>query len=335
MENRDFMLFCLAAILILLPILAGIIRYFAGYMGDIRYVKGKIEQVYDWDEYVYWRKELRILHLCVLPFVTPDKVKRLRRHYWCKRHWKKEENDGFFSMLAPSLAGILVCCVCLVAGTMAWFNASVSSPMQTMQSAEFSVKVTVEKKDAAGDSAQVLDENTSDGAGRQTTLEAGSYLVTLEGTGTASTGYCRIVIGEKEYYSAQINRGKDANGNLTDENGTLEFMVTVGESTSMMITPIWGTYAHNSDEGESKVVAQNGEINLVSLAEASTVQASAPSSVDTSATANQSSETSTEGNSGSEGQQTDQTGGTTDQQTDQAGGTTGQQTDQTGGTIDQ
>lgn len=62
-------------------------------------------------------------------------------------------------------------------------------------------------------------------------LESGkTYKVTITATGTATTGYCTVKIGDDTYYTPQIAQGD-----------IFEFTVTANESVTLTIIPQWGT----------------------------------------------------------------------------------------------
>ncbi len=150
-----------------------------------------------------------------------------------KKEKQNKNNDPLIRLMTPMIAGILVCVFCLVSMTWAWFNASVNTPTQTIQSAtrSTSVKVYEVSQPKEGNSNPTIklvkpeiSEVVSLAEGTQTTDEdasevmAGeplvwnlspekSYEVVMTGSGTASQGYCKVALS----YTAS---GKDTETKL-------------------------------------------------------------------------------------------------------------------------
>lgn len=74
-----------------------------------------VNRAADYNEYRYWRRELRCLYLCLIPFVTERNVMKIYRIFFHKpKHAeKRNRNDSIMSVLAMSVIGIAVCAVCL------------------------------------------------------------------------------------------------------------------------------------------------------------------------------------------------------------------------------
>ena len=228
MEKGEILLWILAGCAVFLPVLVLIVQFFVKYSHSLHYVKMKIERSDDWSEYVYWKKELTNLRWSILPGLTPERVKRIRGFFYRGKHHKKKESDGLFSMLIPSLVGIAVCSVCIAAGTWAWYTATVSTPAQSIQAAEYTVSVTVTN------SAEPVPAEEG-----VYTLLPGEYSVTLQAKDTeksAKTGYCRITIGDTQYYTDPIAKG-----------ASLPFTVKIDQTSVMTILPFWGSYANSSN----------------------------------------------------------------------------------------
>lgn len=160
----------------------------------------------------------------------------LRYSKRAKRKQKDGENrkagETAQSAIAPMLLsfvlGIGVCCFCLVGGTYAWYSASIATPTQTLQSANYDITVKIT------DSGSVAVTPESDGG---YSLNADiSYTVTLTATGTATTGYCKITVGDTESYTGQIKQG-----------ATVEFTLTPAANGTYFFKAVWGTYAGNPD----------------------------------------------------------------------------------------
>ena len=61
----------------------------------------------DYNEYRYWRRELRCLYLCLIPFVTERNVMKVYPVFFhrAKHAAKKKRSDGLMHILAPSMLG--------------------------------------------------------------------------------------------------------------------------------------------------------------------------------------------------------------------------------------
>ena len=139
---------------------------------------------------------------------------------------KKEFGDGLFRLLAPSVAGLLACVVCLCATSWAWFSASVTAAATTIRTASYTVSVTVRQGETP---VEVAEEA---GVYSVKFLTDGEYTVTLAPTpeSTATTGYCLVKYNETLYYTGQLT------------TGSLSFTVTAAAETTLTITPTWGEY---------------------------------------------------------------------------------------------
>lgn len=119
--------------------------------------------------------------------------------------------------------------VCLAGSTWAWFSASISTPPQTIATANFHMEVTV-------DGTPV--ESSIKLTGGQ------SYTVALTTTGTAEKfgGYCVIAGGGVARYTEQVLPGK-----------TLTFTFTPAETADYTFTAVWGKYKGTADitQGQS------------------------------------------------------------------------------------
>ncbi len=142
-------------------------------------------------------------------------------------------------MLLPLVLGMLLCAICLVGGTYAWFTGNQQVTALPIEAASYQVE------------AQILDEQGLAPAydGQSHTLEAGKlYQVKLTAQGTASTGYAIVSLGEDtKLITAQIAQGE-----------MLEFILQCGEETSAQIAGSWGT----SSKFEQPDIEQGSEITL-------------------------------------------------------------------------
>ncbi len=212
------------------------VKYFAEYRYDISSVKEKADSTVDWNEYIFWKRKLRILYLSLLPVLNPDRVMCILDMCFHRKHRKKQtESDGLTAVILPSVIGICLCSVCLVGGTFAWFSASESLPAIAIESARYDVEVTVEP--------QVSVEN-----GKYKLIKGATYSVTLKAEGDASTGYCILNFEDAEVHTVQFS--------AIGEVEKITFEIMCKRDISMEITPQWGI---SSVKEESAKIGNGGK----------------------------------------------------------------------------
>ncbi len=145
----------------------------------------------------------------------------LSRLFYKGKHHRKEEKDNFTAMLMPSVLGILLCAVCLMGSTWAWFTATQSTATQTIQAADYNVSAVVK----SGEKEIAAENGTY-------TLTQGEYTVTLAASGEATTGYCILDFSGTKTYTEQIAKDTSITLNLK-----------INEPVALEITAVWGTYA--------------------------------------------------------------------------------------------
>lgn len=115
--------------------------------------------------------------------------------FYTPKHTKTSD-DNILRLLLPSIAGSLLCMVCLAGTTWAWFSASIQTAPQTITAANFAVTVSIENDKGQSVEAQNGQYNLTAGV---------EYTVTLTAGGNApSGGYCIVEGGEKPQYTAQM-----------------------------------------------------------------------------------------------------------------------------------
>ncbi len=149
----------------------------------------------------------------------------VRRLFYQPKHAKAAGGDAsIYRSLAPSLAGMALCTVCLCGTSWAWFTATATTSIQAIQTPEYHLTYQVgtdakETELAAGGTSYTLTDDTA--------------RITLKATGTSgATGYCSITIGDKTYYTEQFFA-----------DSTFTFTVSAAEGTEIKLTPKWGTYS--------------------------------------------------------------------------------------------
>ena len=166
------------------------------------------------------------------------KTKQRIQQLCCDRNQKEVTDRAFWRLMLPSVLSILLCIVSLGGLTWAWFSDSTTSCTETIHAASYGIQADVNMKD----SAKYININ----ADSTYTLVAGKkYAVTLTATGNASTGYCKISLNGKEYYTTQIVPGD-----------SLEFDIDCSDLTddiAVLFTPNWMTYSGYSEDAQDLI----------------------------------------------------------------------------------
>lgn len=256
-----------SAFLLIVLKLAQFVNHFSR---EKQYLLTEMHRAADYKEYRYWRRELRCLYLCLIPFVTERNVMRVYHVFFhrAKHATKEKRSDGLMHILAPSMLAICICAICLCGASWAWFTASTSTGTTQIQSSSYKLSYQI----GSDKEAELAETGTA------YTLTAGttSITITLKATGTAgATGYCGIKIGDETYYTKQIS--------VNDTSG-FTFTVNAAKGTKIILTPKWGSYSGNADlnSGETiGITAVNTQQETSPMAAASTTE---PTTTTTSAT---------------------------------------------------
>lgn len=227
--DNDSGVLILLIVLIVFAFLLILIR-FAKFVNDFgrgkQYLLNEMHRAADYNEYCYWRRELRCLYLCLIPFVTERNVMKVYPVFFhrAKHATKEKRSDGLMHILAPSMLAICICAICLCGASWAWFTASTSTGTTQIQSSSYKLLYQVGENATATELAE---------AGTAYTLTANACVIKLKAIGTAgATGYCSIKIGDETYYTEQI---------FVD--GTFTFTVNAAADTQIILTPKWGSCA--------------------------------------------------------------------------------------------
>ena len=102
----------LLIVLKLAQFLSTIVNHFSR---EKQHLLTEMHRAADYNEYRYWRRELRCLYLCLIPFVTERNVMKVYPVFFhrTKHATKEKRSDGLMHILAPSVIGIFICAVCL------------------------------------------------------------------------------------------------------------------------------------------------------------------------------------------------------------------------------
>ena len=212
-----------SAFLLIVLKLAQFVNHFSR---EKQHLLTEMHRAADYNEYRYWRRELRCLYLCLIPFVTERNVMKVYPVFFhrAKHATKEKRSDGLMHILAPSMLAICICAICLCGVSWAWFTASTSTGTTAIQSSSYKLLYQVGEDATATELAE---------AGTAYTLTSDTTVITLKANGTAgATGYCSITVGSETYYTEQI---------FVD--GTFTFTVNAAAGTEITLTPKWGSCA--------------------------------------------------------------------------------------------
>lgn len=205
-----------------------------------QYLLTEMSRAADYNEYRYWRRELRCLYLCLIPFVTERNVMKVYPvfFYRAKHAAKEKRSDGLMHILAPSMLAICICAICLCGASWAWFTASTSTGTAQIQSSSYKLSYQI-----GSDTAELAETGTA------YTLTSDTTVITLKANGTAgATGYCSIKIGDETYYTEQIYV----------DGAAFTFTVNAAAGTEITLTPKWGTYSHDATLHNGDVITATG-----------------------------------------------------------------------------
>ena len=230
----------ISAFLLIVLKLAQFVNHFSR---EKQYLLTEINRAADYNEYRYWRRELRCLYLCLIPFVTERNVMKVYPVFFhrAKHAAKEKRSDGLMHILAPSMLAICICAICLCGVSWAWFTASTSTGTTQIQSSSYKLSYQVNEDTAATELTEA--DNTY-------TLTADTAVITLKATGTAgATGYCSIKIGDETYCTEQI---------FVNDTSEFTFTVSAAADTTITLTPKWGTYSHDATLHNGDVITATG-----------------------------------------------------------------------------
>ena len=217
-----------SAFLLIVLKLAQFVNHFSR---EKQYLLTEMHRAADYNEYRYWRRELRCLYLCLIPFVTERNVMKVYPVFFhrAKHTTKEKRSDGLVHILAPSMLAICICAICLCGASWAWFTASTSTGTTQIQSSSYKLLYQVGEDATPTELAEVKTVTVPESS----IPESSSCKITLSAIGTAgATGYCSIKIGDETYYTEQI---------FVD--GTFTFTVNAAADTQIILTPKWGSCA--------------------------------------------------------------------------------------------
>lgn len=237
--------FLIALTVLMVIVIAIMAMFWRNFTDKVHYICRNMDCADSYNEYRYWRRELRCHYLTLIPFVGERNVKHVYHFFYKGRRAEKEEmrKDGLMPILLPSVLSICVCVICVCGMTWAWFSTSINGGTNTIKAAHYELLVEVRKE-----SNELV---VADDANGVYTLAPGDYTVDLTAQGDASTGYCKITVDNTEQHTEQIYTVASE-----ERKTTLGFSVTVSgdKVATISFVPVWGTYSGEAVEIKEGVI---------------------------------------------------------------------------------
>ena len=89
MEDGTLILLLIWGLFVFALVFCAVVIKIRRWLDDIKIVRMKMLRADDWDEYVEWRSEYRVLLLSLIPGINPERVERIRRYLRRRRKTKK------------------------------------------------------------------------------------------------------------------------------------------------------------------------------------------------------------------------------------------------------
>lgn len=228
-------------VFIALLVVSAVVVFLSNFSSGTRQITGEMRRAFDDEEYNYWHRELRCYYLCLIPFVNGRNVMHIYNFFFNRsQRGEKKRGDGLFHLLAPSVIGALLCVVCLCGASWAWFSAYTSTGETVIKSSEYNITAAV--RDSENSPVEVKNNAC--------TVADGVYKVTLTAKGSQSaTGYCRVEIGGKIYYTEQITAV-----------GSFTFTIKTTGSSDVKFVSKWGSCAVRTKEN---TIVSSAEISAI------------------------------------------------------------------------
>ncbi len=152
------------------------------------------------------------------------------------------ERDELMRLILPPLLGIVICLICLCGTTWAWFTATSTGDITTIQAAEFRVTVSAEGTSTAENENATLPPTSTPGRtyifNIASVPKVYTFTISKASDCTASEGFCLVTLTSTdsvdEYYTDNIS-------------GEYSIEVQAGEEGTVTIEPCWGTATHMND----------------------------------------------------------------------------------------
>ena len=184
------------------------------------------------------------------------------------KHIQKSDRK-YMRNAIPLFLGMLICMSCLAGGTLAWFTANQTAPVQLIRSAEYSVDVEV--TDTTVETLTPIEVIVEENVASCMLTPNISYSVTLTPDGTATKGYCLITDGDKVYTTGQLS--VETTFSFIYNNGLAEAFETARDFDELIdntsdrnfaIAWYWGEYPNTLSQMtfsmEEPILLENGSV---------------------------------------------------------------------------
>lgn len=227
----------LSVVMILLVgyLLARAIIAYARFERENWRIRTKLWYASDEKRRIYWRKKKYCHTISSLPFITENGAERIYDFF--HREKKVEDTGNVYRILAPALLGMCMCVVCLFGTSWAWFTATQSNQIATVQTATYQVNVQVTEETVEKSAAIEVPLNT-DGEYQLDGNKVYTVTIHVSDDSTATTGFCNVILNESEepsYCTVQIEKNNPA---------SFQFKIQTGNESKMLkIVSQWGSCA--------------------------------------------------------------------------------------------
>ena len=216
--------------------------------------------------------------------------KLFNEFFYIPQHGKVREKV-MMTRLVSTIAIVIMCLAAMSITAYAYFSYNITSGLNTIKSANFETKVSIQISDSNNEPVTTEQLNAKT---QVATLHGGNeYSVTIEKAGTAQTGFCVISAtgcNVEKYHTQQI--GKDVKSNTEGKN-IITFKLMVTDTTVVSFYSHWGTSSYYADyenkgendalyiiDGETVTMQINGVTNPIgNTEEEKTEEESTPSEI--------------------------------------------------------
>lgn len=222
-------------------------------------IRTKLWYASDEKRRTYWRKKKYCHTLSALPFITENGAERIYDFF--HREKKVEDTGNVYRILAPAFLGMCLCIVCLFGTSWAWFTATQSSQIASVQTATYQVQVSASVTTEGQSEEESLTETEilPDDNGIYQLEGNKTYTVTIRVSddSTATTGFCDVIFrddsrDDSRYYTEQIGK---------NDHDSFRFKIQTGdEQKKLEIVAQWGSCSSRSDK-----ITNDKEIDLSKL----------------------------------------------------------------------
>ena len=170
----------------------------------------------------------------------------MKRLYETYLHVPKEgkiKEKVFICRIAIAVVCMVYCLAAMGFSAYAYFSSIITSGLNTIQAAVYDAEITFT------DDKAVVEAVKTEQAVNLYHLTAGkTYTVTIQAVGTASSGYCKVVAEDVNYYTIPMSPDEK------QSNHSVTFTVQCYEDATIRMIANWGSYCV---EDETKVIGND------------------------------------------------------------------------------